>query len=213
MLNGMICVNNYWDSHYSKGGRSGEGDTNASRDWKMKILQEYGLKHNNSIIDVGCGDMEFWENYSAINYTGIDISPTIILQNHNRFPKYKFYCNDSSVPLKITSDYVTCFDMLFHIMDTTKYIMTLSNLVYYTNKKLFIYTWCKNPFDNFKNKLLIGKPFARNVITDGKFQYYRNFDAYSIRYIEPYLKLINIQTDNRWPYGAMYIYEKIESNL
>jgi len=208
----MIYVNNYWDTHYSKGGRSGEGSINESRDWKTGILQEYGLRYDNSVIDVGCGDMEFWEYFPVANYTGIDISPTIIDKNRKRFPKYNFYCCDSSNPLKITADYVTCFDMLFHIMDTTKYIMTIVNLSYYANKKLFVYTWQKNPFENFKNRLLIGRPFEKNMVTDGKFQYYRNFDAYSMRYIEPYLKLMDIRTDDRWPYGAMYIYERREPN-
>lgn len=204
----MICVNNYWNEHYRKGGRSGEGSIDESRDWKMGILQNNGLRYDNSVIDVGCGDMEFWQEFAVSDYTGIDISRNIIEKNKVHYPKYKFYCEDSSSPLNIKAQYVTCFDMLFHIMDTTKYIMTLANLVYYTQDKLFVYTWQKNPFDSIKNRLLIGKPFSRNMVTDGKFQYYRDFNAFSIRYIEPYLELIGIETDNRWPYGAMYIYER-----
>lgn len=205
----MIYVRtNYWNDHYKKGGRSGEGDTDESRYWKMGILQENGVKYENSVIDVGCGDMEFWKEFPVSDYTGIDISQNIIEKNKFKYPKYKFYCSDSSIPHKISAQYVTCFDMLFHIMDTTKYIMTLANLVYYTQDKLFIYTWQKNPFDSLKNRMLIGKPFSKNVVTDGKFQYYRDFNAYSIRYIEPHLEIISIETDDRWPYGAMYIYER-----
>jgi hypothetical protein len=198
----------YWNNHYKNGGVSGEGDTRDSHKWKMSIMDTYGIGFNNSVIDVGCGDMEFWKYFPVNNYTGIDISQHIIDKNRNKYPKYNFYCADSSFPLNISANCVTCFDLLFHIMDTEKYIKTLDNLVHYTKQKLFIYTWVKNPFDDFKNKLLIGKPFARDVITDGKFQYYRNFDRFSIRYIEPHLKLIDTRTDARWPYGCMYIYDK-----
>ena len=203
----------YWDNHYNKGGSSGEGDTNESRYWKMDILYDYGMRYNNSVIDVGCGDMEFWREFPVINFTGIDVSRNIILKNRKKFPKYNFYCADSSRPLIISANYVICFDMLFHIMDTTDYIMTLDNLAYYTQQKLFIYTWSKNPFNDFKNRLLIGQPFATNMVTDNKFQYYRDFDKYSIRYLEPSLKLIDIRTDKRWPYGSMYIYDKTLKNV
>lgn len=205
----MIFVKlNYWENHYKTGGRSTEGTINESREWKLDVLQEYGLNHNVSVIDIGCGDMEFWQTYRLKQYTGIDISPSIIINNKKKYPRYNFYCNNSSNALNISADYVICFDVLFHIMDTTQYIMTLLNLKYYTQKKLFIYTWQKNPFGNFKNRLLIGKPFAKNMVTDGKFQYYREFDAYSIRYLEDELKLIGVRSDDRWPYGAIYIYER-----
>jgi len=198
----------YWNNHYQKGGVSGEGDTDPSRYWKMSLLKGYGIGYNNSIIDVGCGDMEFWKEFPVVNYTGIDISQNIINKNKYKYPKYNFYCADSSYPLSISASCVICFDVLFHIMNTPKYIATLDNLAYYTKQKLFIYTWIKNPFDDFKNRLLIGKPFERNMVTDGKFQYYRDFDKYSIRYLEPHLKLIDVRTDDRWPYGAMYIYDR-----
>jgi hypothetical protein len=204
----MICVNNYWDIHYINGGKSSDSNIDTAREWKMGILQKYGLHYNTSIIDIGCGDMDFWNNFPLKDYTGVDISPTIIKQNHIKYPNYKLYCSNSSNLLKISANYVICFDMLFHIMNTTEYIMTLTNLEYYTKQKLFIYTWIKNPFESFKNRLILKKPFEKNIITDGKYQYYRNFDSYSIRYIEPYLKLIDICTDNRWPYGAMYIYDR-----
>jgi hypothetical protein len=212
MSNGMICVNDYWDNHYANGGKSSDSNINEAREWKMNILYDYGLKHDTSIIDIGCGDMDFWNDISFTNYTGIDISPTIIEQNRARFPNYTFYCSDSSEPLNISSNYVTCFDMLFHIMDTEKYIKIITNLSYYANNKLFIYTWQKNPFESFKNRLLIGRPFNKNIVTDNKYQYYRDYDAYSMKYIEPYFKVLDIRTDDRWPYGAMYIYERREPN-
>jgi len=199
---------NYWDNHYSQNGVSGDGDTDPSRYWKMGILNEYGLKYDADVIDVGCGDMEFWKELPVKKYTGIDISPTIVRKNRGKYPKYQFFCADSSEPLKLNANYVTCFDMLFHIMDTTKYIMTLNNLTYYSNDMLFIYTWLKNPFDDFKNRLFIGQPFKKNMVTDGKFQYYRDFNKYSIRYIEPYFDILDIRTDDRWPYGAMFIYKR-----
>jgi len=197
----------YWNWHYKSGKSSGFGDIHDSRSWKMKILFDCGLHTDKSIIDVGCGDMVFWENLHLTDYTGIDISSYQIERNKEKYPNYKFYCANSSQYINLPkSDIVICFDMLFHIMNDDEYIWTLLNLTTYSKNKLFIYTWGDNPFKSFINKIIIGKPFAKNVTTDGKYQCYRDFERFSKYYIEGKFDLVNTFTDKRWKYGKLYYY-------
>jgi hypothetical protein len=188
-----------------------QNNNNELINWKLEILQEHGLTYYNSTIDVGCNNMELWENFPIITYTGIDNNINTIRNNQLNYPKYKFYCNKPSYPLKISANYVICFDTLNTLSDITQYIMTLINLTYYTKQKLFIYTWMENPFSSFKYKLFAGVPFAKNIVTDGKLTY-RDYDKYSLRYLEEYLRLIDMRIDERWPFSAMYIYEKKKIN-
>jgi hypothetical protein len=207
-------LHEYWEEHYLDGGASGEGDIRESSLWKMGYLIVYGINSDVSIIDVGCGDMKFWDVYPIPfkKFIGIDISPTIIIRNRRVYSQYEFHNVNSTNHLDISADFVTCFDVLFHIMDEDDYIRTLLNLVSYANKKIFIYTWAKNPFDSFINKLIIRKPFKKNVVTDDKFQYYRDFKLYSSKYIESNgFKLEDILTHRKWPYGALYVYEKVKT--
>lgn len=136
---------NYWDERYKSGGTSGCGSIGELRRWKWKIINQY-CPYLTSIIDIGCGDMSFWEG-TAIprNYTGLDISQEIITRNRKKYPLATFNTISSTELLPITSDIVFCFDMLFHIMDKDDYDKTLKNCCAYAKNYIFIYTWLINP--------------------------------------------------------------------
>jgi 2-polyprenyl-3-methyl-5-hydroxy-6-metoxy-1,4-benzoquinol methylase len=200
---------NYWERHYADGGRSGEGSINEARTWKQNILKEYNV-FDESIIDIGCGDLEFWENWFPANYTGIDISKSIIHRNKMMYPGRNFICSSSADAQDIQANVVTCFDVLFHIMDEDDYIKTIENIVKYSTKYIFIYTWYRNPFESIWNRFVWKKPFHFNMITDGKYQYYRPFGKpeYQKPMYDAGFSLCDYRQDERWKYGAMYIYEK-----
>jgi len=201
-------MTDYWERHYSEGGVSGHGNVDESHRWKMKILFDCGFHPDKSIIDVRCGDMVFWKNLHLMDYTGIDISSYQIEKNKKKYPDYKFYYTNSGNFIELPkADIVICFDMLFHIMNEDEYVQTLLNLTNYSKKKIFVYTWGNNPFESFINKFIIKKPFQRKVVTDGIYQYYRNYKKFSKIYIEGEFDLINTFTDKRWKYGEMYYYE------
>jgi|WetSurMetagenome_2_1015567.scaffolds.fasta_scaffold06678_8 hypothetical protein len=201
----------YWEKHYSSGGVSGHGDTNESYRWKRNLMLSNGFRPDKSVIDVGCGDMTFWKDISLLDYTGIDISRSQIDKNIEEYPNYKFFCENSAQHLDLQrAEVVVCFDILFHIMEEKDYINTLLNLADYSKDKIFIYTWGKNPFKSFKNRLIIKKPFSKDIVTDGKYQYYRDFKYFSKLFIERYFDLVNTFTDKRWEYGELFYYEKKE---
>ena len=57
---------------------------------RFEVLAEVGLKSGDSILDVGCGlaDLHAWilEQNLRVNYTGIDITPSMTREAQNRFP-------------------------------------------------------------------------------------------------------------------------------
>ena len=51
-----------WNEHYKQGGMSGEPeDYKISRGWKQNIIKKYCDLSKDSIIDIGCGDLQFWD--------------------------------------------------------------------------------------------------------------------------------------------------------
>lgn len=77
---------------------SEHGDSFRSLDWgsresqikRFEILADVGVGQGDSLLDVGCGLADFNEWLSkfrpGVNYSGIDITPEMIVQAKRRFP-------------------------------------------------------------------------------------------------------------------------------
>ena len=212
----------YWDNRYKTGGNSGLGSISKNRDWKWEIIKKYCSDLNN-IIDVGCGDLSFWEGKDCKNYVGIDISPFIIQKNRDLRKNWQFICNSADIRQDIKANTVFCFDVLFHIMDERVYKKILENLTYYSEDIIFIYTWKENPFRDkrlvkncFFNYIIHGKVikaikilFVKKLTTDFHYQTYRNFLNYLYIFNKNNFILTVIETDeNISDVGAMYVFKK-----
>ena len=148
----------YWERRYSQGGDSGFGSIGQHREWKWYIIKGYE-KDIDDVIDVGCGDLRFWEGRDCQKYTGIDISQTIIERNKLARPHWNFICANIRDFLSLKGKVVLCIDVLYHIASTEDFVSTIQNLVKYTTDWLFIYTMISNPF------------FPKD--TDGLYQFFR----------------------------------------
>ena len=139
-------MNEYWERRYSDGGTSGVGSVGKAREWKWNRLLAYAGAMDD-VIDVGCGDLRFWQGHSCENYLGIDISPTVLERNAREHPHWKFVLHDAETPVQgIAARIVICLDVLFHILDDSAYVRILENLCKYSKEWIFIGTWAKNPF-------------------------------------------------------------------
>ena len=203
-----------WEFHYAEGGKSGDPkDYNLARDWKYFLLDKYYRKNIDSILDIGCGDLQFWRDNLPYKYTGVDISQTIIERHKKKHLDQTFICSDASKFIDVHADVVICFDMLWHIIDDDDYINILKNIKQYSNNYIYIYTWSKNPFaPSIKGKILLyffklmGKPCK--IFDGGGYQKYRDYLSISKNIFEPDFKLIETYTNNVWKFGTMYIYKK-----
>lgn len=146
----------YWDKHYKTGGKSGRGSVGSYRKWKWKVIKKYVNIKKSTVLDVGCGDISFMKGKKPNEYTGIDISQTIIERNQTSKPDWNFVLIDATVraPSRFKMDVVLCMDMLFHIMDDLRFGDLLMNLNDWTGTYLFMVNWSKNPLpyvnDNYQ---------------------------------------------------------------
>jgi len=212
----------YWDNRYRTGGNSGSGSISRNRDWKWEIIKKYCNDLNN-IIDVGCGDLLFWEGKDCKNYLGIDISPFVIQKNKELRKNWQFICDSADIQQDIKAKIVFCFDVLFHIMDERVYKKILENLTYYSEDLIFVYTWKQNPFSDkklikncFLSYVMHGKIiraikilFVKKLTTDFYYQKYRDFLDYLYIFNKNNFILAGIETDkNISDVGAMYVLKK-----
>ncbi len=183
----------YWDTRYRTklhGGKSGEGSIGENRTWKWIQIEKFVDVSNRSVVDVGCGDLSFWEGRNCASYEGIDFSKTIIEKNRLIKPDWKFIQGDASNEFDFAGEAVFCFDVLFHIMSDEIYFKILQNLAKWTKKWLFIYTWHKTKFGD--------------APTDGNYQYFRPL-LESLNHLAP-LKLVDsLQQDE---YGTLYVFTR-----
>lgn len=209
-----------WNEHYKFGGKSGDPDQySISRNWKKGIINKYCDITKDSLIDIGCGDLQFWDGKIPDNYTGIDISQVIIQKNKLLYPNAKFICSSATEQMDISANTVICFDMLWHIIDDDDYIKILQNIKKYSKNIIIIYTWNRNIFD----KGLIFRIFSSLVTykktgildftqkdNDGGYQKYRDFLSIATSIFEPEFSLLNKHTNEYWTEGTMYIFKNEE---
>jgi len=180
----------YWDRRYLSGASSGGGSVGRTRDWKWGLIDEHVEISGKSVLDVGCGDLSFWENRDCKRYTGLDFSDVVIEKNLLRRPDWSFRCTDASEPADLSTQIVLCLDVLFHVLEDPVYEGILRNLSRWTEEKLFIYTWWRSPF--------------REKDSDGWYQYYRPLME-SVSLLKP---LALVGEYKYTPVGAMYVFKR-----
>lgn len=145
----------YWNDRYGHGGTSGPGSYNA-QEKQIRLEAIARFKGSRTLLDVGCGDLshiaDILRILPEVQYTGIDISETIIKRNRARgLDRCRF--EPAQGWTEFDADLVICFDVLYHISDPGDYLRMLDDL----NKArgLLIITYNESKLD---------EPSARHVI-------------------------------------------------
>jgi hypothetical protein len=211
---------NYWQARYRAGGTSGEGSIGQLREWKWQVIEHYA-GNIDDVIDVGCGDLSFWENRSCEKYTGIDISGYIIEKNRIARLDWNFIQANSAEYQPIHAKVVFCFDHLFHIIDEETFVGILNNLARYSDEWIFVYTWNRNPFEPlpvrssiFFKMILKGKfrDACRFLFSDHSsdysYQKYRDFLSYLPIFEEQNFALVEEEKLDSESIGSMYVLKK-----
>jgi len=120
-----------------------------------RVLRKIGLDKSTCVLDIGSGPgfyIERWKEKGIRNLTGFDISIKAINELSNKFPEFQFHQLDISDELtvefkKTQFNYISAFDVLFHIIDNEKYTAAIRNISELLKPGgYFIYS------DNFMNK-------------------------------------------------------------
>ena len=135
----------FWERRYTTDLElgSGAGSRGEFLEYKRRLLyrviEEF---HPRSILDVGCGDIEVTREASfSGEYTGIDLSPSIIARNQMSQPAWKFIEGDFLDIVRrdrLAADLVVCLDVLIHQHDYETYRAFVRELVNATQKVAII---------------------------------------------------------------------------
>ena len=149
----MINTKNYWEGRLSSSfNLGGVGYQNVGENYnywlyKMrfkivkKIIKRYFPKSaNTKILDVGSGTGFYLEMYLRYGYkyiTGLDFTEVSVTRLRELFPQLTIIQNDIGDKISLKNlynfDIVTCFDVLFHIIDPEKYYNAFRNFYSYLN--------------------------------------------------------------------------------
>lgn len=102
---------------------------------KNKILSEFVNSLNldgKSVLEIGCGTgfyIDFWKKRGVKHLTGVDIVSRSVKTLAKRYPGYRFYKADISSDATLAKyDIITAFDVLFHIVDDSKFDRAIWNI-------------------------------------------------------------------------------------
>ena len=150
---------NYWDKRYrSRNGDtittgSGLGSSGDAITKRIKQIEKH-VDGVDSILDVGCGDMNVGlaiiDLFPNAKYLGLDSSKYLIDKLKEQLSDIEFeYIKTSK--FKHTSELVLCFDVLYHIVDDDEYELMLESLKNSWSKYLIIITDNKDGTDADEN--------------------------------------------------------------
>jgi len=182
----------WWERHYLLGGGSGHGSAGKYREWKWGVIKLYVPQTSSmDVIDIGCGDLQFWHGRSCAKYLGIDWSETIITKNRKLRVGWDFL----SLPAEryipdIRAKIVLCFDLLIHIESVAIFRRILENLCWYSEDLIFVYNWIE----------------ARNA--DWRFCFYHPLEVHMDVFQRAGFRLLARHEDDPSRYGAIYVFRK-----
>jgi len=148
----------YWETRYALGGNSGGGSYGRLAEFKAEVLNDLIAEfHVNFVIELGCGDgnqTSLLEN--KVNYLGLDISPTIIERNLEKFnsdPSKDFLVFDSTrqknIGTFLSADMAISLDVLYHLVEPEIYESYLKTLFNIAKEYVVIYA---SDNENIKTK-------------------------------------------------------------
>lgn len=123
MLEALFDNSFFWNYRYATNPElgSGIGSRGETAHYKLKLLKNIGLEKSDSVLDLGCGDLEIVKNLHLQNYAGVDISDVAIQNARGRYPHLAFFhyeLEKDEIPQAST---VVCLDVAIHQPSRTSY--------------------------------------------------------------------------------------------
>ena len=107
----------FWDYRYAQFPElgSGLGSRGEVLARKQSLLRPYVEKIGaDTLLDVGCGDLEVFAPLPVVNYTGIDVSEQALAVARGKRPDWGFEARGISDFGTESFDYTCCIDVLIH---------------------------------------------------------------------------------------------------
>lgn len=141
-LVGFKDSRNYWETRYRIGGHSGEGSRGEAARYKAEVINAFlREQHIGSMIEFGCGDGVQLGMFQVPQYTGVDVSKTIL--EHCR----TLYAGDAGKRFILLDDYngeraqlAVSLDVIFHLVEDEVYDAYLQRLFAAAGEYVMIYS-------------------------------------------------------------------------
>lgn len=124
--------------------------------WKWPVIRTTLPPKNSTILDFGCGEGRYIEEFLKINpykIIGTDISSYAINRAKKKFPKARFYAVSGDDKLPVTSntvDFILAADVIEHIFDVSNFLLEMNKSLK-KGGKIFIST----PYHGLIKNLII----------------------------------------------------------
>ncbi|WP_413616475.1 glycosyltransferase [Halomonas cupida] len=139
-------VAGYWESRYASGRNSGAGSYGRLARFKAHFLNHFVRKNEiQSVLEIGCGDGAQLSLAEYPQYTGLDISPTIIEHcsqafAHDSTKRFQAYKPESFDPASVQSELALSLDVIYHLSNDEVYEYYLKHLFAASTRFVIIYS-------------------------------------------------------------------------
>lgn len=141
-LLGFRGSRHYWEMRYRIGGHSGEGSRGRSAAYKAQVLNDFIQRHGvRSAIEFGCGDGYQLNMLRIGDYTGVDVSETILRRCREMFandPTKRFVSVDEYRGER--SELSMSLDVIFHLVEDAVYDEYLERLFSAGERFVIVYS-------------------------------------------------------------------------
>ena len=149
-LKKKICFNSaeYWERRYYTKGNSGAGSYGRLAQFKADIINNF-IKENNieTVIEFGCGDGNQLSLLNCKQYTGVDVSKTILAETSAKFASdttkqfiWLKEFNDEKADLCLS------LDVIYHLIEDDIFEDYMNRLFSSSKRYVIIYSSDKNEF-------------------------------------------------------------------
>ena len=132
----------YWENRYKSKSNSGSGSYGVLAEYKSDIINNFIKENNiNDVVEFGCGDGNQLSKFVCNNYTGYDVSKTIINVCKEKFKNdinKKFYLYNEYKNEKY--ELSISLDVIFLLIENDVFEKYMTNLFNSSNKYIIIYS-------------------------------------------------------------------------
>ena len=140
----MSKTQTIWENRYKANGNSGAGSYGVLCEYKAKFINKFIIDNNcKNVIEFGSGDGNQMSYFKVNQYTGVDISETIInrcKQKYSHLENLKFVTYDEYYKMSSNFDLALSLDVIYHLVDDNIYEKYMNDLFNSTNKFVIIYS-------------------------------------------------------------------------
>ena len=134
---------NYWEERYRRGGKSGAGSYNRLAAFKADVVNEFVASNDiGSVIEFGSGDGAQLELAAYPDYTGVDVSETILEATRRRFAGQESmrFLHTSEVTPADQADLSLSLDAIYHLVEDAVFETYMNQLFDAAKRYVIVYS-------------------------------------------------------------------------